>query len=50
MTTIRAPLELSDRGSFRDAIDMPDWVRRLPRALWLGLASVLIPGYASRWL
>ena len=50
MTTLRAPLELGDRGSFAGAIDMPDWARRLPRALWLALASALIPGYSSRWL
>jgi hypothetical protein len=50
MTTIRAPLELRNRGSSTDAIDMPDWARRLPLALWLVLASALIPGYASRWL
>ena len=50
MTTIRVTLGLGDRGSFTDAIDVPDWARRLPRALCLGFAAVLIPGCASRWL
>ena len=50
MATIRVPLELGDRGSSTDAIDLPDWARRLPLALWLVLASALIPGYASRRL
>jgi hypothetical protein len=50
MATVRAQLELGDGGSFADALDLPAWARRCPRALWLALASVLIPGYASRWL
>ena len=50
MPAIRAPLELGDGASSTDAIDLPDWARQAPRALWLALASVLIPGYASRWL
>ena len=50
MATFRAPLELGDRGSFAHTIDVPAWARRFPRALWLAVASVLIPGYASRWL
>jgi hypothetical protein len=50
MTEIRAPLELGDRESSTDAFDLPEWARRAPRALWLALASMLIPGYASRWL
>ena len=50
MATVRAPLELGDRASFAHTTDLPAWARRLPLALWLALASVLIPGYASRWL
>jgi hypothetical protein len=50
MPAIRAPLELGDGASPTDAIELPDWARHVPRALWLALASVLIPGYASRWL
>ena len=50
MATVRAPLEFGDRGSFTQTIDLPAWACRLPRAFWLALASVLIPGYASRWL
>ena len=50
MTAIRASVELGDRASSADAIDLPDWARLAPRALWLAVASVLIPGYASRWL
>jgi hypothetical protein len=50
MATVRAPLDLADRGSFAHTIDLPVWARRFPRGLWLALASVLVPGYASRWL
>lgn len=50
MTAIRGLLELGDRESSSGVIDLPDWARRTPRALWLAFGSVLIPGYASRWL
>ena len=50
MASIHAPLGLDDRVPLRETIEVPAWVRRLPRAVWLTLGCLLVPGYASRWL
>ena len=50
MASVRAPLVLGDRVPLTEAVELPPWVRRLPRGLWLALGCLLIPGYASRWL
>jgi hypothetical protein len=50
MASVRSPILPVDRLPVMAAIAPHGWVRRLPRGLLLATASVLIPGYATRWL
>jgi len=45
-----AEVRVSVLPADRVAVDAPPWLRRLPQGLWLAFSSVLIPGYARRWL